>query len=107
MDRVTVKGKQVGYVIGDIFRKRVKASKHFLRKPPAIAFDKASIDIAKEYGATKIRVLDIEDDVIYSATMWDLENNGFDIDRGYGKQVAMLKSKWNTDCRICDDKEGE
>lgn len=107
MNRVIIKGKQVGFVIGDIFRKRVKASKHFLRKPPAIAFDKISIDIAKEYGATKIRVLDIEDDVIYSATMWDLENKGFDIDRGHGKQIAMLKSEWKSECRICDEKEAK
>ena len=106
MQIIIVKNKKVGFVSGNTFFKRVKASKHFLKKPPAIAFDVVSLDIAMEYGADKIRVLDTENDVIYSATIQDVLTNGWEINyKNFGKQVAMVKSKWDTSCRLCDQKQ--
>jgi|TARA_B100001245_G_C22752749_1_gene364449 hypothetical protein len=101
MNRVHVRGKQVGWVENDIFYKRIHGSKHFLRKPPAIAFDRISIMSAIEYGALKVRVLDVETDVVYSTTMRDLEDNGFNINRGHGEQIAMGMKRWKAECRIC------
>jgi len=103
---INVNGKKVGVVRVDIFYKTVLGSKHFLKKPPAIAFDIQSIDIAEEYGATKIAVLDMETNVIYSTTMWDLRDKGFEINRGHGRQIALLLSKWKTECRVCDETKG-
>ena len=90
----------VGWVESNTFYKKIQGSKHLLKKPPAIAFDTVSIQIAVEYGADRIRVLDKETDFVYSCLMRDFELNQFSIDRGYGKQSAMVMGKWKKTRRL-------
>ena len=96
INTINVKGKMVGYVQNNIFRKKVKGSKHFLRKPPAIAFDKSAIQIASQYKADRIRVLDKETGIVYHTTMYYFEKNNFEINRGHGTQQAMVLNQWRT-----------
>ena len=54
-------GRQVvGEVQGDTFHKRLRASVHFLRIPPAIAFDVMTLDDAERAGARRVEVTDLE-----------------------------------------------
>ena len=45
--------KVVGTVEGNTFSKTVDSSKHFLRTPPAIAFDELALSQAEEMGASR------------------------------------------------------
>jgi len=88
-------GKVVGVIIDDTFHKRVYASKHFLRKPPAIAFDKSSIEEAVKKGANKIMIHDKESKKRYQTSMSDFNEGSFEFDRGFGKQVGLSIDKWS------------
>jgi hypothetical protein len=95
--KVMVKNKTVGEVVGDTFYKKILGSKHLLRKPPAIAFDTTSLIQAQRYGATMIRVLDKESNIVYESTFEYLKEQGFDINRKYGKQRALMLGDWTID----------
>ena len=88
-------GKVVGTVIKDTLHKRVNSSKHFPRKPPAIAFDKDCIEKAKELGATKIMVHDIDTKKRFMANYKEFEENSIKLNRGFGEQLALPISMWS------------
>ena len=90
-------GKIVGAVVGDTFRKRVQSSKHFLRKPPAIAFDVSTLLDAQRAGATWVKVTDADTGRVYRASIHAVLQDGFAVNRGFGAQVALPLSKWATD----------
>jgi len=87
-------GKVVAVIIDNMLHKRVFASKHFLRKPPAIAFDKSVIDEARSKKATDIMVHDRESKKRYKISMDSFVDNAFQIDRGHGVQLALAIGKW-------------
>lgn len=92
---IYVGGRIVGEVRGGIFVKRVKASRHFLRVPPAIAFDIESLEQAQAAGAEKVKIIDTESGKIYKAFISTIWEKGFEFDRGFGKQIALLISDWS------------
>jgi hypothetical protein len=85
----------VGNVSGDTFFKRVDASRHFLRKPRAIALDVQSLVDAEQAGANKVAVTDKESGKTYYAVIKDIRQDSFVIDRGYGKQYALTLNRWH------------
>ena len=91
---IYVGAKPVGRVTGDTFYKIVQASKHFLRRPPAICFDVSSINDAQTAGAAEICVLDSESDTRYYARIGLLLERGFTINRGFGEQIALIMKWW-------------
>ena len=95
MNNVYVGEKVVGVVEDGVFRKKVSAARHFLRKPPAIAFDLSSIEQAQEYGAQYIEVLDADSSRLYSAPIADLLSYGFMVNRGFGEQIALDLNLWD------------
>ncbi len=88
-------GKVVGTVIKDTLHKRVNSSKHFLRQPPAIAFDAHCIVKAKKLGANKIMVHDKDTKKRYMASYSLFESSAFRINRGFGEQLALPISMWS------------
>jgi hypothetical protein len=86
--------KVVGEVRGDTFYKQVSGAKHFLHRPPAIAFDIASLREAEEYGAVKVHVTDLDDGKVYEATISKIWEQGIDVSRGFGMQVALEMFFW-------------
>ena len=87
-------GKAVGSVIGKKFIKKLDSRKHFLKVPPAIAFDKSSISKAERYGATILSVFDTHKKVFYTAQIKSLHENGMNINRGFGSQLALPLQFW-------------
>ncbi len=98
---VTPKGSSFPYRLkrlpgGELaFTKTVKASRHFLRRPPAIALDKKALDWAEREGVSVVCVTDTETQTTYRATLALLREKGFSLDRGFGKQVALPLSRWS------------
>lgn len=84
----------VGAVCGDTFRKAVRGSKHFLRRPAAIALDASSLDAAEQHGARWVAVTDKETGVIYRAAISHIRQAGFEFDRGFGRQIGLLLDGW-------------
>lgn len=87
-------GRIVGKVSKGIFIKRLKASQHFLRVPPAIAFDISTLVDAEKAGASNVEVEDTESGKTYSASMGVIWGKGREIDRGWGKQWALTLDHW-------------
>jgi hypothetical protein len=84
----------VGNVRGDTFYKRVSASRHFLRKPHAIALDVQSLVDAEQAGAKKVAITDKESGNTYHASIKEIHQHSFIIERGYGKQYALTLNRW-------------
>ncbi|NIM07405.1 MAG: hypothetical protein GTO55_11805 [Armatimonadetes bacterium] len=74
--------------------KRVKASRHFLRVPRAIAIDVAVLSWAEREGATLVHVEDWETGLVYEATLTTIQRKGLSLDRGFGEQVALPLAHW-------------
>lgn len=87
--------KVVGNVKGDTLHKTVDSSKHFLRTPPAIAFDELALSKAEELGATKIKVKDKLTGITYHSTIDAVRSRGFSFNRGFGSQVGLALSEWS------------
>ena len=100
-------GRLVGKVVGDTLIKNVRGSRHFLRTPPAIAFDEVAIKAAEEAGATVIQVNDLDSGLRYRASMPYFLVRSFEVDRGFGKQLALILIDWgiSKDGRATADKE--
>jgi len=88
-------GQVVGQVRGDVFAKTVRASVHFLRKPPAIAFDLCSLQEAQDLGARLVCVRDSETGRQYLASVDAVWHFGFEFDRGFGRQLALPLERWS------------
>ncbi len=91
---IYVRGRVVGYVEDGVFRKRLRGSVHFLRRPPAIAFDISSLHDAQDAGATRVEVTDAETGRVYMASIDEILRDGRYLNRGHGQQVYLLMSRW-------------
>tara|TARA_R100000008_G_scaffold86221_1_gene78428 strand:+ start:536 stop:868 length:333 start_codon:yes stop_codon:yes gene_type:complete len=92
----TYDGVPVAELIGTTVVKRVKEKTHMLRTPPSWAFDKQIIDYAHANGATDIRIEATDTDKVYKTSIKNFIDNSFNVDRGFGRQVALLIKHWTT-----------
>lgn len=99
---IAIKGKAVGFVVGDVFTKKVRSSVHFLHSPPSIAFDRSSILKAVKYGAKFIQIHDLDTGKEYWTSIQSLEENYFRVNRGYGEQMAMSMRYWKHTKEECN-----
>ncbi len=90
-------GQVVGSVRGDVFSKRVKSSVHFLRTPPAIAFDTSTLLTAERAGAVWCEVYDLDTGRTYRASIHAVLQSGFSLNRGHGAQIALPLDRWVRD----------
>lgn len=99
--RVTIKGTPIycnGKVIGRVdngtFHKSI-ATKHMLRTPKALCFDRSTLKDAAAAGATSVRVWNFETSTAYTVSMQRIHSEGFSVQRGYGNQWALALEKWS------------
>ena len=85
----------IGLVSGDIFKKTIIGSKHFLRMPPAIAFDVSTLEDAERAGATTVEVIDKETSVIYRTSIYTIWKMGKRFNRGHGNQIFLPICNWS------------
>jgi hypothetical protein len=81
-------GHVIGYVRGDTFYRIVSGAVQFLKMPPALAFSPESLDQAEALGAVKVDIEDRDKGRHYLAGLAVIRAKGFEIDRGYGLQIA-------------------
>ena len=94
---IYVGSKVVGKVEDNTFYKSIHGSRHLLRRPPAIAFDISSILDAESVGATYAKVTDLDSGHSYHAPIKKIIEKGFNLNRGFGDQIALLLSEWRRD----------
>tara|TARA_R100000664_G_scaffold9433_2_gene15811 strand:+ start:2523 stop:2840 length:318 start_codon:yes stop_codon:yes gene_type:complete len=92
---IMLKNKVIGKVQNGVFIKNVIGSKHFLRKPPAISLDKSTLVEAVKNGANRVEINDTSSKNTYKASIDRIMIKGFEIDRGYGKQLALMLNQWD------------
>lgn len=90
-------GRAIGKVSGRTFAKSIVGSKHLLRRPPAIAFDRSTLRDARAAGALAVAVTDRETGRTYRATIDAVETHGFPVHRGFGDQVALTLDRFEVD----------
>jgi len=92
--KIMAGGKTFGIIYGAELRKSVFGSRHFLKKPPAIAFDRGALDRAEQAGAVRVRVVDRETGIVYTASIAHIRRAGLAINRGFGAQLALPLESW-------------
>jgi hypothetical protein len=75
-------------------QKKVDSESHFLRKPPAIAYDATVIQQATKAGVVYHVVFDKHTGECWSAWHQTILDQGFELDRGYGRQIALDLKYW-------------
>jgi len=94
---IRVGGRIVAGVRGDRLTKDIQGSRHFLRKPLAIALDVNSIDQATAAGATWAEITDIETGRCYTARLTTILARGVPFNRGFGAQIYLPLDDWGRD----------
>ena len=84
----------IGVVSGDIFHKSISGSKHILKRPRAIAFDRCTLRDAAAAGATCAAILDRETGKTYTISFEAIHTHSFPVFRGHGDQVAVTLDRW-------------
>lgn len=92
-----VSGQIIGTIEGDAFTKRVKSSKHMLRKPPAWALDDAVLRDLSARGVTRIVYVDTETGRTYRTRVDTFTSKGRLFNRGAGAQVFLTLGHWSID----------
>lgn len=92
--------KPVGRVSGIWFEKTIQGSKHLLRRPmPALAHDVSTLEDAAAAGAIAVVVTDTESGRVYRQRIATILQHGFDVRRGFGRQVALPLTAYSIDGR--------
>lgn len=89
--------RPIGQVDGRFFRKTITGSKHMLRDPRAIAFDRSTLDDAEKAGATHVSITDSETGRTYCAPIATVRRYGFPVVRGHGRQIALALDYYSID----------
>jgi hypothetical protein len=88
-------GKVIGYVRRDTFYKSI-LPKHYLEKPPAIAFSVDSLYQSERAGAVRVQVTDRDTKAIYRATIAAIREHGIPLCRGgFEPQIALPLERWS------------
>ncbi len=88
------RGQVVASIDGQVLWKRVAASRHMLRQPPAWAWDKAALTEALRRRVTHCRIEDTDTGRAYVAPLAFFWTKGFEFDRGHGEQVGLALGYW-------------
>lgn len=76
------------------YYRRINGSKHLLKKPIAITNDVEALMKAEALGADRVRIVDSETDIEYSATIQLIHEYGVAMNRGFGDQLYLLLGYW-------------
>lgn len=83
----------VGKLTADgVFQKKLKAS-HILQRPPAIALQAIAVDELARLGCKTIRAEIIGGKTLVTSFV-NFQHEGFALNRGFGKQIALPLTKW-------------
>lgn len=92
---IYIAGRVIGNVSGNTFSKFIAGSKHLLRSPRAICFDRSTLQDAAAAGATYVEVHDWETSTVYEISFDAIHEYSFPVLRGHGDQVGVELSHWS------------
>lgn len=87
-------GRVCATVEGDCLKKQIDGSKHFMQRPPGIAFDTAILEAAERAGVVVAWVRDRESGDVYTCQLDAFRQHGRPLDRGFGPQVCLPFTFW-------------
>jgi hypothetical protein len=94
--QIHIAGRHVGDVENGVFKKSISASRHFLRKPPAIALSVEALQEANQAGARDIQITDLESGQIYACTFEHFMTYSFPLQRGgFEPQRALVLEQFD------------
>jgi len=82
-------GKMIGKTSDGIFSKRVKKSKHLLRKWDAWGIDKTVLDTIVREGLQDIVIHELEENIVYKVSVKDFVEKGILADFGHSNQIFL------------------
>lgn len=85
------KGQNIGYLKDGIFRKRVSKKKHLMKMFDGWGLDYELLEQLGAAGATEIRILDTDEDIVYAAPIETFMKLG--IVRNFDGQQVFLPRK--------------
>jgi hypothetical protein len=85
----------IGVVVGDTFQKSIVGSKHMLRRPRAICFERCTLRDAAAAGATCAAILDKETNTEYAISFESIHAHSFPVLRGHGDQIGVTLEHWS------------
>jgi len=91
--------KPIGKILekeGVIYLIKSCRSRHFLRQPPAIAYDDSIILLAESYNVKFLIVTNSESKAKYRISLADFKEKSFKINRGFGPQLACTLENWDS-----------
>ena len=88
--------KKIGTLKDNIFRKKVQLSKHLMKKYNAWGVQLDTLTAIRDKGCTEIRILDTENNKIYSVSMEDMWGNSVVENYGDGQQAFLARDYWTT-----------
>ena len=84
-----------GVLENGVYKKTVRGSAHFLRKPPGIALEVSDIDGIRQHNGNAIEVKDSESGRVYSVDFAHFCRHASEpFNRGYGWQRFLTFSHW-------------
>lgn len=87
--------KLIGTLKDNIFRKRVKKSKHLLRKLDAWGIQYDAFTELRNLNCEEIRIKDEDEDRVYAVAFDTIFKKGRVEDLGDGMQVFLPRSEWS------------
>ena len=87
-------GQIIGWIDGNAFCKKVKASKHMLRIPRGWAWDVFVLERARNEGLDKTIIYEKERHTVHCLIMRAFWQHGVYLNRGYGEQICLPLKFW-------------
>ncbi|WP_304459402.1 hypothetical protein [Alicyclobacillus sendaiensis] len=93
-EKVTLRGKVVGVVDGDVFTTRRKRAVHFMRAYNGYAVQEDVFRRLLNQGIRIIRVVETDTGTILQTSIDTFDEHGIRFDLGHGRQVALSERYW-------------
>jgi len=93
---IRVYGQNVGEVVGDVFIKYVKMSRHFFKKHNGWCFNVSTLYDSLNAGARWVELREQEMPQTFRAAIATIFDEGIkDVDEGHGKQLCLPLKDWS------------
>lgn len=88
-------GKIIGKISRNVFVKKVKKSKHLLRKWNSWGIDEEVVDELVKEGIQNIKIHETEEQEIYLVSVKEFAEKGVLADFGHSRQIFLPLAKFN------------
>lgn len=91
------KMQNIGWLRDGVFKKRVKKHRHLMKMNDAWGIDYDTLVELKQDGCTEMRILDQDENKVYSVPFSDFFGKATTMDWGDGNQAFLPRSEWSVE----------